>query len=195
MADAWALLIEHSTLTTGDAWAHLNNQEGGGASPINPISCPELPMIRQSSRLYATKRVAVVNAIVKSLSRLNGIYPFKSDVEGRVYNRKDFIDSIEVYPTIFVNAGFETRNYLGAGYKDRYLNITISCYIYDQDSSDSLGLLLEEVETILDSSSNITYFDNNRKADKIKKLTILNILTEEVNMPYMYGEITCEVMY
>ena len=32
MADAWATLLEHTTLSSGDAWNHLNNQEGGGGS-------------------------------------------------------------------------------------------------------------------------------------------------------------------
>ena len=30
MADAWEILYANSTLQTGDAWEHLNNQEGGG---------------------------------------------------------------------------------------------------------------------------------------------------------------------
>ena len=31
MADAWTTLLEHSTLGSGDAWEHLNAQEGGGS--------------------------------------------------------------------------------------------------------------------------------------------------------------------
>lgn len=30
MADAWTTLLTHSTLNSGDAWEHLNAQEGGG---------------------------------------------------------------------------------------------------------------------------------------------------------------------
>ncbi len=32
--DAWEILYDNSTLTTGDAWEHLNNQEGGGEGDI-----------------------------------------------------------------------------------------------------------------------------------------------------------------
>ncbi len=32
--DAWEILYDNSTLTTGDAWEHLNNQEGGGGGDI-----------------------------------------------------------------------------------------------------------------------------------------------------------------
>ena len=34
MADAWTNLLEHSSLTSGDAWEHLLAQEGGGGTPI-----------------------------------------------------------------------------------------------------------------------------------------------------------------
>ncbi len=30
MADAWTNLLEHSSLSSGDAWDHLLAQEGGG---------------------------------------------------------------------------------------------------------------------------------------------------------------------
>ena len=29
MADAWTILIDNSSLSSGDAWEHLLNQEGG----------------------------------------------------------------------------------------------------------------------------------------------------------------------
>jgi hypothetical protein len=32
--DAWEILYDNSTLASGDAWEHLNNQEGGGGGDI-----------------------------------------------------------------------------------------------------------------------------------------------------------------
>lgn len=37
MADAWETLIANSSLDTGDAWEHLNAQEGGGFDAITYI--------------------------------------------------------------------------------------------------------------------------------------------------------------
>ncbi len=157
-------------------------------------SCEDIPALRNTSRSYTTRRVAITNAIVGSLQRINGVYPFSSDLEGRIFSKGGFADSIEDYPTLHVKAGYETRSYLGAGYKDRYLTLTVRCFLHDEDSS-SLGLLMEEVETVLDSSSNIRYYDSEGTVQRTKKITILSLNSEEVNSPYLYGEITCEVMY
>ena len=32
--DVWEILVSNSSLTTGDAWEHLNAQEGGGSMTI-----------------------------------------------------------------------------------------------------------------------------------------------------------------
>lgn len=35
--DAWEILVDNSTLVTGDAWEHLNAQEGGGDVVIDGL--------------------------------------------------------------------------------------------------------------------------------------------------------------
>ena len=41
MADAWTTLLVHSTLSSGDAWEHLNAQEGGDGGPVRCYGAKE----------------------------------------------------------------------------------------------------------------------------------------------------------
>ena len=40
-----------------------------------------------------------------------------------------------------MNAGSETREYQAGGYKDRFLSVTIRCYVQDEEDAEILQLL------------------------------------------------------
>ena len=44
------------------------------------------------------------------------------------YTRLKFWDEVDQFPALHVNAGAETREYQSAGYKDRFLSVTIRIY-------------------------------------------------------------------
>ena len=154
-----------------------------------------LPLLRTGNRPYTTRRSAIVVALSEALKKINGVAPFGADVESRVLPSPTFIDDIQAFPEIHLTAGFETRTYQGGGYKDRYLPIKVSCYVNEQEASDSLGILLEDVETLLEDNGNLAYYDREGSVNFIHKLSILSITTDEVSDPLMVGEINCEVMY
>lgn len=160
-----------------------------------PGICPNLPLIRSGVRAYTTRRVAIANALADRLKLLVGTAPYYTDLGGRVKSRLGFTDDIETYPEVHLDTGYETRQYQGGGFKERYLPITVRCYVYDEDDSNSLGVLLEDVETMLESSGKLQYTDIDGTTQHTYKLTIMSIATQEVNSPYLYGEISCEVMY
>ena len=167
----------------------------GGAEPGDCPPCIEVPLLQASTRRFTTRRVAIANALQDKLKQINGSYPFKADVEDRVYTHVSFLDDVEVFPTIFIDLGYESRVYSGGGFKERYLPIRIKCYVYDDDNSDKLGLLLEDVEALLETNSRLRYVDSEGVEQYTFKITVLSVSTQEVNSPNLYGEIACEVMY
>ena len=110
--------------------------------------------------------------------------------------RLKFWDEVEEFPAIHLNAGSETREYQAGGYKDRFLNVTVRCYVNQEDSVEALDELLEDVETVLEENSQLLYNDRNGLEQKTQQITIVSIDTDEgVLEPLGVGEILIEVRY
>ena len=90
------------------------------------------------ARLYTTRRSAIVEALVVELKKINQTGNFLTDVFDNVHPRLKFWDEVDAFPAIHLNAGSETREYQGGGYKDRFLNITLRSYVKDTDATAAL---------------------------------------------------------
>jgi len=148
-----------------------------------------------SERGYTTRRSAIVDAFVQKLLTINGTGNFLSSVSN-VEPRLKFWDEIEEFPAIHINAGSETREYLGAGEKFRYLTLTFRCYVNEENPVEALERLMEDVETVIETNNPITYTDNLGKVQSTIQTTILSIDTDEgVLDPFGIGEIITTVQY
>jgi hypothetical protein len=149
-----------------------------------------------ATRDYTTRRLGIVNAIVEKLKDINGTGSFLTDVNRNVSPRLKFWDEVEEFPAIHLNAGSETREYQSGGYKDRFLNITIRCYVQAEDSVEALDGLLEDVETVIETNSRLAYSDRNGATQYTQQITIVSVDTDEgVLEPLGVGEILIEVRY
>ena len=147
-------------------------------------------------RLYTTRRSAIVDALVTKLKLINGNGAFITDLYDEVHPRLKFWDEVETFPAIHLNAGSETRVYQGGGYKDRYLNITIRCYVKESDATVALDGLIEDVETVLEIHGQLDYTDKQGNAQTTHDILIISIDTDEgVLDPLGVGEIEIEVRY
>lgn len=148
------------------------------------------------SRAYTTRRLGIVNAIVEKLKDINGSGTFLSDLNENVSPRLKFWDEVEEFPAVHLNAGSETREYQGAGYKDRFLSITLRCYVQAEDSVEALDELMEDVETVLEDNSRLAYLDRTQTTQYTQQITIVSIDTDEgVLEPLGVGEMLIEVRY
>lgn len=148
-----------------------------------------------NERNYTSRRAAITRAIANKLALIDGRGIYHTAV-AEVSPRLKFWDEVEEFPAIHLNAGSETRQYQGGGFKDRFLNVTIRCYVNQEDSTDALDELLEDVETVLEENSRLVY--NNRLGieELIQQITIISIDTDEgVLDPLGVGEILIEVRY
>ena len=111
-----------------------------------------------TERKYTSRRAAITKALATKLADIDGRGIYHTAV-AEVSPRLKFWDEVEEFPAIHLNAGSETREYQTGGYKDRFLNITIRCYVNQEDSVDALDELLEDVETVLEENSRFEYYD------------------------------------
>ena len=149
-----------------------------------------------ATRDYVTRRQAIVNALVDKLKTINGTGDFLTDVDNNVSPRLKFWDEVDDFPAIHCNSGQETREYQGGGFKDRFLNITIRCYVNEEDSVVALDALLEDVEAVVEDNSQLQYTNRRGATETTHQITIVSIDTDEgVLEPLGVGEVIVEVRY
>ena len=147
-------------------------------------------------RLYATRRFAILDALVDKLKGINDSGDFLTDVFDNVHPRLKFWDEVDTFPAIHLNAGAETREYQGGGYRDRYLTITVRAYVKDTDAVKALDELLEDIETVIETNSRLMYRDRSGNPQYTHQISIIRIDTDEgVLEPLGVGEMSLEVRY
>ena len=148
-----------------------------------------------TERQYTSRRAGITKALADKLAGIDGRGLFKQSV-AETSSRLKFWDEVEEFPAIHLNAGSETREYQGGGYKDRFLNVTVRCYVNQEESVEALDELLEDVETVLEENSRLKYNDRNGLEQFTQQITIISIDSDEgVLDPLGVGEILIEVRY
>ena len=149
-----------------------------------------------AARDYTTRRLGIVEAIAVKLKEIDGQGEFLTDLDDNVSPRLKFWDEVQQFPAVHLNAGSETREYQGGGYKDRFLTVTLRCYVQAEDSVKALDELLEDVETVLENNSKLSYTDRRGVTQHTHQITVISIDTDEgVLEPLGVGEMTIEVRY
>ena len=149
-----------------------------------------------TTRSYTTRRSAIVEALVVKLKEINQTGNFLTDVFDNVHPRLKFWDEVDTFPAIHVNAGSETREYQGGGYKDRFLGITVRCYVKETDAVVALDKLLEDIETEIESNGALAYVDRQGNNNTTHDIIIISIDTDEgVLEPFGVAEMQLQVHY
>tara|TARA_Y100000114_G_scaffold147929_1_gene160306 strand:+ start:1227 stop:1685 length:459 start_codon:yes stop_codon:yes gene_type:complete len=149
-----------------------------------------------TARTYTSRRANIVRALAEKLKDIDGSGAFLSDLQNNVHPFLKFWDEVDQFPAIHLNAGAETREYQGGGYKDRFLSVTLRCYVQEEDAQDALNILMEDIETVIEDNGQLEYFDRQNNTFKTQNITIISIDTDEgVLEPLGIGEILIEVRY
>jgi hypothetical protein len=147
-------------------------------------------------RNYTTRRQAIVNALVDKLKGINGNQDYLNDLMQNVHPRLQFWDDVDQFPAVNLNAGSETREYHMDGYRDRYLNITVRVYVNEENASDALDSLIEDIETVVESNGRLAYIDKQGNTQYTHDILVLSIDTDEgVLDPLGVAEILLQVHY
>ncbi len=149
-----------------------------------------------TARVYATKRNSIVSALSSKLKSIDGTGDFLTNVFENVEPRLSFWDEVTDFPAIHINAGQETREYQGGGYRDRFLTLTIRCYVNEENAQEAKSALMEDVETVLETNSSLKYKDKLNVEHSTHQISLLSIDTDEgVLEPLGVGELQVEVRY
>lgn len=149
-----------------------------------------------AERGFTSRRQSIINALVTQLKTIDGSGSFLSNVFNNVHPRLKFWDEVDEFPSIHLNAGSETREYQGGGYKDRFLSVTVRMYVQEEDAVDALDKLIEDVETVIEENSALSYTDKQGLTQSTQQITIVSIDTDEgVLDPLGVGEMLLEVRY
>jgi hypothetical protein len=146
-------------------------------------------------RKYTSRRAGITKALTDKIAKIDGRGLYQQSV-AETSSRLRFWDEIEEFPAVHLNAGAESREYQTGGYKTRFLNITVRCYVNEEDAVTALDELLEDVETVLEENSRLKYNDRNGLEQFTQQITVVSIDTDEgVLDPLGVGEILIEVRY
>tara|TARA_R100000388_G_C7231086_1_gene154720 strand:+ start:1029 stop:1484 length:456 start_codon:yes stop_codon:yes gene_type:complete len=150
-----------------------------------------------SERTYTSRRANILRSLTTKLKDIDGSGAFLTDLQNNVEPRLKFWDEVVEFPAVHLNAGSETRQYQAGGYKDRFLSVILRCYVQDEeDATEALNLLMEDIETVLEENSRLEYTDSQNNTFNAQQITIISINTDEgVLEPLAVGEINIEVRY
>lgn len=149
-----------------------------------------------ANRDYTSRRMAIVNALVGKFKLINGNSPYRTNLYNNVEPKLLFWDEVSDFPAVHISAGAETRQYQGGGYKDRFMTVTIRIYVQEENAINALEKLFEDIETVIEDNSTLSYTDQDGNAQKVQQLTIVSLDTDEGALePLGVGEIICEARY
>lgn len=149
-----------------------------------------------TNRKYTTRRLSIINSLVEKLKGIDGTGNYVSNINKNVSPRLKFWDEVKEFPSIHLNAGSETRDYQGGGYKDRFFSVTVRCYVKTEDSVEALDYLLEDIETVVEDNSRLEYTDKQGNKQFTQQMSVISIDTDEgVLEPYGVAELLLEVRY
>lgn len=139
-----------------------------------------------------SKRSKIVNALVVKLKEVDGSGDWVSALHNNVENRLKFWDEVDDYPSVFLNAGGEAREYLPGGFKWGHLIITLRIYVEDEEPEAELEKIFDDIETIVDANGNMEY----ETGKFIEDMKIMSINTDEGLLnPIGVGEVSLQIMY
>ena len=147
------------------------------------------------ARSTSTRRSQILDALVEKFKDIDGSGDYRTNLANQVFPNMKFWDEINTYPAVHLSAGTETREYYGSNNRWRFLTVTIRAYVNQDDPTEALCLLLEDLEYVLDNNLSITYSDSYGSGGTAQQ-TIVSIDTDEgVLAPLGIGEMIIEVRY
>lgn len=148
------------------------------------------------ARSYASKRFAIIKSLVEKFKEIDGSGEYLTNIQNQVSPVMLFWDEVTEFPSVHLSAGQELRDYQGGGFRDRYLSLTIRCYVNDENSVEQLESLLEDLETVIETNSRLHYKDKQGNNQFTQQISIMSIDTDEGTLaPLGAGEIICQVRY
>jgi hypothetical protein len=142
-----------------------------------------------------TKRTSIVTALSEKFKLIDGTSKYKSDLFDNSYPKLKFWDEVQDFPSVYLTAGSEFREYLPGDFTWGYLNVSVKVYVKNEsEAQQDLEDLLDDLENVIDANRVLVYDSTNNLSTT--EILIQSITTDEgLLAPYGVGEIILQVRY
>lgn len=142
-----------------------------------------------------SKRISIVKALAEKFKTIDGTGNYTTNLYGNAYPKLKFWDEVNDFPSVYMTAGMEMREYLPSDFTWGFLNISVKVYVKSEDDPQSqLELLLSDVEACVDANRVLVY--NEALGLQTTEILVQSITTDEgLLAPFGIGEINLQVRY
>ena len=142
-----------------------------------------------------SRRRDISNFIVGELKKINGTistfdssYTYQVNLFNNVFRRLKFLDEINDFPSVFLQAGNENRMYDSKGLTTSILDIMLRVYIHTENAVEELESTMQDIEFVIYNMDTEKY--------GMMDVQVSTMGTDEGLLnPYGIGEVGVTVQY
>lgn len=143
------------------------------------------------------RRTEIVQFIISHLKEIDGqvspytpTYTFSTNLFNNAYRRIRFLDEVNDFPSLYLSAGAESRNFQSENLTVATLPVIIRAYVYGEDNSQS------QADSLVQDIEHVIYNIGSNPDKGILDITIQNITQDEgLAFPYGIAEVELSVVY
>ena len=144
-----------------------------------------------------SRRTEIIDFLVTRLKEIDGeaspfdsSYTFNTNLFNNVFRKLKFLDEVNDFPSLYIAAGTEFRDFNSKSLTVATLDVTIRAYVYGEDNSQSLADdLIQDIEHVIYSLE-----DNPDKG--VQDIIIDSITVDEgLVEPYGLAEVILQIAY
>ena len=141
---------------------------------------------RKLITLYVTEQLKNINGDV---STFDPTYTYSINIFNNSRRQLRFLDEVNDFPSLYLTAGTEIREFQSQGLTECFLDITIRAYVKDSNSREQIDSLLEDIEHVI-------YATTDNPELGILDMTIEGISTDEgLLTPFGLAEVELSIVY
>ena len=143
----------------------------------------------------SSKRISIVKALAEKLKEIDGTGIYSVNLYNNAYAKLKFWDEVNDFPSVYMTAGTESREYLPADFIWAFLNISVKVYVKSEDDAQGqLEAVLSDIEKCIDANRVLVY--NQENGLHTTEILVQSITTDEgLLYPFGVGEINLQVRY
>ena len=145
--------------------------------------------------MATSRRRDIANFLVGELKKIDGdtssfdsSYTYQVNLFNNVFRRLKFLDEINDFPSVYLQAGTENRVYDSKGLTTSTLDIMIRVYVHTETAIEELESTMQDIEFVIYNMDTEQY--------GIMDVQVASMSTDEGLLdPYGIGEVGVTVQY
>ena len=147
--------------------------------------------------MATSRRSDIIDLLVTELKKIDGgtsdfdySYTFNTDLSNNVERKIKFLDEVNDFPSLYIAAGTEIRDFNSQNLTNATLDATIRAYVFSEDQSQ------EKIDDLIQDIEHVIYRIGDNSNKGIQQISISNLSTDEgLLTPYGLSEIEVTIDY